>query len=44
VLSLAVTRCGQVKSLVKGFKGGAVVEKEFQQKPDNVIPGFRIDG
>jgi hypothetical protein len=22
----------------------AVVEKEFQQKPDNIILGFRIDG
>ena len=93
-LSLALTQCGQVNTLVNGFKYAnavasaleqemgakpqvgfnwhngrllsvtvqfpdlyqrkplaelagrvrAVVEKEFQQKPDNIILGFRIDG
>jgi hypothetical protein len=94
VLSIALTQCGQVNTLVNGFKYAnavasaieqemgtkpqvgfnwhngrllsvtvqfpdlyqrkplnelavsvrAVVEKEFQQKPDNIILGFRIDG
>jgi hypothetical protein len=93
-LSLVLTQCGQVNTLVDGFKYAnavasafeqemgakpqvgfnwhngrllsvtvqfpdlyrrkplaelagrvrAVLEKEFQQKPDNIIPGFRIDG
>jgi hypothetical protein len=93
-LSLALTHCGQVSTLVNGFKYAnavasaleqelgakpqvgfnwhngrllsvtvqfpelyqrkplaelagmvrAVVEKEFQQKPDNIVLGFRIDG
>jgi hypothetical protein len=94
VLSIALTQCGQVNTLVNGFKYAnavtsaieqemgvkpqvgfnwhngrlvsvtvqfpdlyqgkpltelagrvrAIVEKEFQQKPDNIILGFRIDG